>query len=62
MNTSFTLYISNQVSNPQNTHYPTPRQINRLQDLKQATAFDHVAAEYTAGRRNVAGFIASNCV
>lgn len=52
----FTLYTADCRENARNIRYPNPAAITTAADLKKATAYDHVCAQYADGIRKEANF------
>lgn len=52
----FTLYTADCRENARNIRYPNPAAITSAADLKKATAYDHVCAQYADGIRKEANF------
>lgn len=52
----FTLYTADCRENARNIRYPNPAAITTAADLKKATAYDHVCAQYAEGIRKEANF------
>lgn len=52
----FTLYTADCRENAKNIRYPNPAAITTAADLKKATAYDHVCAQYADGIRKEANF------
>lgn len=59
---TFTLYCSDGQGDFLNTVYKHRREINSINDLKAAAAFDHVAAAYRDHTRKNENFIKADCV
>lgn len=56
------MFCSDKYGEPLNTVYKNHRTIKNIKDLKNAAAFDHVAALYRDNTRKNENFIKSNCV
>ena len=52
----FTLYTADCRENARNIRYPNPAAITTAADLRKATAYDHVCAQYADGIRKEANF------
>ena len=52
----FTLYVSDCKGNAKNTYYKNKVEINSVEDLKKAVAYDHVESLYNNGYRNTSNF------
>lgn len=58
----FTIFTSNSVANLTNTVYPNEIMVKDETTLKQATAFDHVTAEYKNHQRSNSNFVWADCI
>ena len=58
----FTLYTADCRENARNIRYPNPAVITTAADLKKATAYDHVCAQYADGIRKEANFQCSDVI
>ena len=61
-NMKFTIFTADCMGNAQNTLYPNKKVITAECDLKRATAYDHVCAEYKNNIRSEANFIIADVV
>lgn len=57
-----TLYASSYRGNERNALYPLKIEVNSVDDLCRAVAFDHVCAEYRNSHRAITDFIHSDCL
>ena len=62
VNQGVRIYHSGERGNAQNTLYRNAVDVQNVEQLLQATSFDHVAAWYKDGHRSVADFIESDCL
>ena len=60
--TPMTMYTALVAGQQNNAHYPNHHDVVTAADLEAVARFDHVAAEYAAGRRSSSSFVSSNCL
>lgn len=58
----FRIYTSNFKGNAKNCYYPNCLEIDNMNDMKEAVAYDHVCATFKGNKRGIEHFVSSNVI
>lgn len=58
----FRIYTSNFKGNAKNCYYPNCLEIDNMNDMKEAVAYDHVCATFKGNKRSIEHFVSSNVI